>query len=91
MFWAILGCFLSMVNLKGQTRGALRYHKEAIFKKVRFGPLRVTKRVENGAHHIFLGLWGGFSTFFYLRIAFDNILKNVTFSHTYDRPYRGGY
>ena len=57
------------------------YHKGAIFKKVGFGPLRGTKRVENGAHHIFLGLWGGFSTFFYLRIAFDNILKNVIFSH----------
>ena len=37
--------------------------------------------MESGAHHIFLGLWGGFSTFFYLRIAFDNILKNVIFSH----------
>ena len=34
MFWAILGCFLSIVNLKGQTRGALRYRKGAIFKKL---------------------------------------------------------
>ena len=86
MFWAILGCFLSIVNLKGQTRGAPRYHKGAIFKKVRFGYLRGTKRVESGAHHIFLGLWGGFSGFFPFLWGFWALLKNVTFSHRYDPP-----
>ena len=38
MFWAILGCFLSMVNLKGQTRGHSGTIRGQFLKKWDLGP-----------------------------------------------------
>ena len=43
--------------------------------------------MESGAHHIFLGLWGGFSWFLPFLWGFRAFLKNVIFSHRYDPPY----